>query len=79
MRQGRHKIKIQPFLELGIGLYLLYCLWLCLSDNRLTVGVPFLVLFMVGYFYVPLTTWFGHRLGRVETESEPAPASSELP
>jgi hypothetical protein len=32
---------------------------------------------MVGYLYVPLTTWFGHRLGKVEeaatSELETAP------
>ena len=34
----------------------------------MSVGVPFLCLFMVGYFYVGLTTWFGHRLSKTSTE-----------
>ena len=33
-----------------------------------TIGVPFLCLFMVGYFYVPLTGWFGYRFRKVADE-----------
>ena len=62
-RQGR-RFHVQPLLELGIGLYLMSCLMMCLVQRRITVGVPFLCLFMVGYLYVPLMTWFGHRLGK---------------
>ncbi len=64
MRRSEKGIRIQPFLEFGLGLYLLVCLVMCLTVHRVTVGVPFLCLFMVGYLYVPLTTWFGHRLGK---------------
>ena len=67
-RAGRRRIKLQPFLEFGIGLYLLACLMMCLINHRVTIGVPFLCLFMVGYIYVPLTTWFGHRLGKQAAE-----------
>jgi cellulose synthase/poly-beta-1,6-N-acetylglucosamine synthase-like glycosyltransferase len=70
-RKSQRRVKIQPFIEFAFGLYLLGCLVMCLTNDpkqRLTVGVPFLCLFMVGYFYVPLTTWFGHRLGRMEAE-----------
>ncbi len=63
IRRDNRKIKLQPFLELAVGLYLLACLILCFGTLRVTIGVPFLCLFMVGYLYVPLTTWFGHRLG----------------
>ena len=52
---------------------------MCLTRRpRVTIGVPFLCLFMVGYLYVPLTTWFGHRLGKAEADaySELAAASS---
>src|SRR5690606_34948841 len=78
MRRRRRRIQWQPFVELGIALYLLGCLCLCLSDHRLTIGVPFLCLFMTGYLYVPLTTWFGHRLGRVDAEPEPSVAPSQV-
>ncbi len=74
-RQSR--VKLQPFVELAMGLYLFACLILCLTHqtpfiehgqltfrhDRITLGVPFLCLFLAGYLYVPLATWFGHRLG----------------
>ncbi|NLX14381.1 MAG: glycosyltransferase [Phycisphaerales bacterium] len=63
LRRADRKIKLQPFFELAIGLYLLTCLFLCCGTLRVSIGVPFLCLFMVGYLYVSLTTWFGHRLG----------------
>lgn len=59
---GKRKIKWQPFAELAIGLYLMLCLTLCIVENKITIGLPFLCLFMGGYLYVPLTTWFGHAL-----------------
>jgi hypothetical protein len=64
VRRGGRRIKLQPFIEFGLGLYLMYCMMVCLFNYRVTVGVPFLCLFMIGYLYVPLTTWFGHRFGR---------------
>ncbi|UCD28038.1 MAG: glycosyltransferase family 2 protein [Planctomycetota bacterium] len=65
-------IKLQPFVEMSVALYLFYCLIMCLTDQRVTIGVPFLCLFMAGYLYVPLTTWFGHRLGRESAEDSMA-------
>ena len=66
------RIRWQPFAELGVGLYLMVCLILSLQDYRVTIGTPFLALFMVGYLYVPLMTWFGHRLGRVDATGQEA-------
>lgn len=74
--QRKRRVRIQPFVELGFGLYLLACLFMCLTNHRITVGVPFLCLFIVGYLYVPLTTWFGNRLTR-DTAMEGIPAPSE--
>ncbi len=81
-RQSLPRIKLQPFVEFAIGLYLLGCVIMCFTNDprqRLTIGVPFLCLFMVGYFYVPLTTWFGHRLGKSETADELLAAPVEAP
>ncbi len=61
-RQGA--AHVQSMLELAFGCYLASCLALCLIHQKITIGLPFLCLFMVGYFYVPLNTWFGHRLSR---------------
>jgi hypothetical protein len=72
-RSSRAGLNWQPFAELAIGMYLLVCLVLCLTDHRVTIGVPFLALFATGYLYVPLLTLFGHRMGRAEGDlAEPA-------
>lgn len=63
-QSGKRKIKWQPFAELGLGLYLMACLVMCIVDKKITVGLVFLCLFMAGYLYVPLTTWFGHAFAR---------------
>lgn len=57
---AKRRIKLQPFFELAVGFYLMSCLLLCIMNGKITAGLPFLCLFMVGYLYVPLTTWFGH-------------------
>ncbi len=62
-RKGRKRDWL-PFLELAIGGYLLICLITSLASGPITLGVPFLCIFLAGYLYVPLSTWFGHRLGR---------------
>jgi cellulose synthase/poly-beta-1,6-N-acetylglucosamine synthase-like glycosyltransferase len=77
MHGHRKRGRWQPCLELAIGLYLMACLIMCLGDTRVTIGVPFLCLFMVGYLYVALTTWFGHRLGVRELDQ--AAGSVALP
>ncbi len=82
-RPRRRRPRIQPFIEFGVGLYLLSCLALCLLSRKITIGLPFLCLFMVGYFYVSLTTWLGHRLGGAAAEDEGVrrimPAPVEIP
>ena len=79
IHRGGRRIKIQPFIELALGLYLLGCLLLCILNHRITIGVPFLCLFMVGYLYVPLTTWFGHRFGRQSAEAPAGARPSDVP
>ena len=64
------RIKWQPYAELAIGLYLMCCLILCILDGKITVGLPFVCLFMAGYLYVPLTTWFGHAFASRESHAE---------
>ncbi|HOM53668.1 MAG TPA: glycosyltransferase family 2 protein [Phycisphaerae bacterium] len=84
-QSGQRKIKWQPFAELAIGLYLMSCLVLCIVEQKITVGLPFLCLFMAGYLYVPLTTWFGHAFANSRSETEtveelaPAPVTCAQP
>jgi len=77
-RRKQRSANIQTLLELAVGMYLVSCLVLCLVHHKITIGIPFLCLFIVGYLYVPLHTWFGHRLGGRAAE-RPEPAVSELP
>ncbi len=62
-RRDALKMNLQPFFECGIGVYLAACLLMCIQDEQLTIGVPFLCLFMAGYLYVAFNTWFGHLIG----------------
>ena len=60
----------QPWIELGMGLYMTACLIMCLLRDRVTLGIPFIMLFASGYLYVALLTlvgpwwrrWFGRPL-----------------
>lgn len=79
VRRGGRRVRLQPFIEFGLGLYLMYCMLMCLFNYRITVGVPFLCLFMIGYLYVPLTTWFGHRFGRQTADVPETARPAEAP
>ncbi len=47
----------QGVIEVGFGFYLLSCIVILIAKTgRLTFGIPFLVLFMVGFFYVGVLT-----------------------
>jgi len=77
-RQSR-RIRWQPFVEFAFAMYLLGSMMLCLVNYRVTIGVPFLCLFTVGYLYVPLTTWFGHCVGKQPVdEALTAPCAVEV-
>jgi cellulose synthase/poly-beta-1,6-N-acetylglucosamine synthase-like glycosyltransferase len=82
-QSGQRKIKWQPFAELAIAFYLMSCLVLCIVEKKITVGLPFLCLFMAGYLYVPLTTWFGNAFASSEDPAairdDLTPAPSRLP
>lgn len=73
-RMSIRRIRIQPWFEFAIGCYLLSCLLMCLAAKNITFAMPFLCLFMIGYFYVPLNGWFGHLLsGRATEAAAPMP------
>ncbi len=69
----RRKIRIMPFLEFAFGLYLFACMLLCFSSGKVTIGIVFVALFMAGYFYVSLMSWFGHRVPQTAGAEPPAP------
>jgi cellulose synthase/poly-beta-1,6-N-acetylglucosamine synthase-like glycosyltransferase len=47
-RRGR----LQAFIELGMGVYMLGCMALSIEQGWITIGLPFMALFALGYFYV---------------------------
>ncbi|MBN1342199.1 MAG: glycosyltransferase family 2 protein [Phycisphaerae bacterium] len=55
----RYRVKLQPYLELAIGVYLVWCVIMALRDPGTICGAPFLVLFASGYLYVSLSTFYG--------------------
>jgi len=78
-RRERRKFPVQACLELGMGVYLLACTLLCIETNWVSIGLPFLILFCVGYFYVGLTTLLAHSLRRTAATGEPADHSAADP
>ena len=52
----KRKFPVQVCLELAMGFYLLACTLLCVETNWISIGLPFLVLFCIGYFYVGLSS-----------------------
>lgn len=71
LKRGRW---LQPFVELLFAIYLLACVILCYLNGRITIGIPFLLLFMVGYFYVAGLSLHSQYVLTARTES---PAAGE--
>lgn len=61
----KQAVRIQPVLELGMGAYLVVCLILSLVAGEVTIGIPFMALFAIGFIYVGANSLFppGSRLG----------------
>ncbi len=64
----RYKVRLQPFFELAIGLYLLICALMAVRESVTVMGTPFLLLFASGYLYVSLSTFYSQHV-RVRDES----------
>ena len=62
--QPRRKRNLQPYFEIGMGIYLLGGVILCLTNHKVTIGVPFLIMFMAGYFHIGLTSLWLARVHR---------------
>jgi len=72
-RPGR-KFKLLPFIELLFGLYLLACIVGSLVRYRqITISIPFLLLFMAGYFYVGIATLRSLYAARAQAVQFPKP------
>lgn len=54
-------------IELGMGVYVLWCAKLSLNHVHTLVGLPFLLLFATGYLYVGITSLWVHLRGWLQT------------
>lgn len=55
----RRRRDLLPYAELGMGLYVSFCLVVSLLRFRASLGAPFLVMFAVGFFYVSILSLHG--------------------
>lgn len=51
------------FVEIAMGIYVLWCAKLSLAHNHTLIGLPFLLLFASGYLYVGITSLWVHLRG----------------
>jgi cellulose synthase/poly-beta-1,6-N-acetylglucosamine synthase-like glycosyltransferase len=66
----RKRLGIIPFIELAIGCWFVYCVWYAFSnENYFTI--PFLLLFVFGYWYTGLLSLFQGIFDRNKPETEP--------
>ncbi len=65
--------KLQPWIELAMGLYMSASLVACIGLDLISFGIPFLFLFAAGYLYVSLSTllgpWWRRRLARAAPQT----------
>jgi len=54
-------------LELGMGFYMLACVWMSLHVEHTIISLPFLLLFASGYFYVGGTSLWVHLRAHLES------------
>ncbi|MEW6252445.1 MAG: cellulose synthase family protein [Planctomycetota bacterium] len=74
----------QVWVEVGMGIYLLICAGMLLFFDRwferVSMALPFLLIFILGYFYVAsqslYTRWLSGRPGHAEAQPGPAGAAS---
>ena len=63
-----------PYIELACGSFFLYMVWFAI-DSFNYMAVPFLMLFVGGYFWAGLTTLWGEYQGKLAFERQQALAS----
>jgi cellulose synthase/poly-beta-1,6-N-acetylglucosamine synthase-like glycosyltransferase len=60
-KKKKRRPRLQACIELGMGVYLLGCVILCIETHWISIGLPFMMLFCIGYLYVGLTTLLAER------------------
>ena len=83
-KKKKSRVRLQACLEVGMGLYMLACVALCMETQWVSIGLPFMALFCVGYLYVGLSTLLADRLRKAAAAEDdvtelPAPALEAVP
>ncbi len=73
-----HKGRLQILAELLLAVYLTTCAVMCFmyAREKVTIGIPFLFIFLVGYWYVGLTSLYGQWASAHAPTTEPAEADA---
>lgn len=80
-----HKGRVQILFEALMAIYLTVCLVVCVTYaiEKVTIGLPFLLIFTIGYWYVTInsiyTQWSIARSKAVEPQAAAAPVTTEMP
>ncbi len=74
----RKRLGVLPLLELAIGAWFMWCIWYAI-DNQNYFTVPFLLIFVVGYWYTGLLSIFQGRFERWRRGSVNLDESSPKP
>jgi cellulose synthase/poly-beta-1,6-N-acetylglucosamine synthase-like glycosyltransferase len=77
-RKKQTGARVQSYIEVGMGLYMLACTVLCLETHWVTIGLPFLVLFTIGYLYVGLSSLLADRVWASAKTAVPAEERSTV-
>jgi cellulose synthase/poly-beta-1,6-N-acetylglucosamine synthase-like glycosyltransferase len=72
---ARRKRKLLPYVELLMGLYMVFCGVLSVVDPRYMLATPFLVLFAFGFFYVSVLSFLAQRASQLARQQAAAAAA----
>ena len=73
----RKKRSLMPFIEIAYGLYCTACIVLCLrTGSMLSISLPFLVIFAVGYYYVGFMSLYTAYVAKHRAAEDALPSSA---
>lgn len=86
LRSFTSRKSILPFLEIGLGMYMVAAVIMCFYYGTAPLSIPFLILFAIGYFYVGLSSiavhlnsFFEGKLPGKSQQDKADPTSQLLP
>jgi hypothetical protein len=77
-KEYRTELRVQPLLEIGVGLYFTSVLTLLLTKGYF-ISIPFFLLFQFGFFYVGLTSVLQSMGTGIKTNTSQLARRSSIP